>query len=94
MGLIWEYGLEDIIKQNTDGLIIADETTGLYPFMVAALSSIPHYPDLDTVYRMLITCPDVVTMIRPAYNGKKRKLVEESDSPDQMNPKQKEGKSF
>ncbi len=69
MGLIWEYGFEDIIKQNADGLIIADETTGLYPFMVAALSTVPH-PDLDTIYRILMTCPDVVTIIHPAYTKK------------------------
>ena len=93
MGLVWEYGLEDIVGQNTDGLIIADETTGLYPFMMAALSSNYLYPDLDTVYGMMMTCPDVVTMICPAHRKKKRRLVEEPDTPKPKTPKPKEAKS-
>ncbi len=71
MGLIWEYGIEDLVEQNPgDDLIVADELTGLYPCMLAAASSSsnPHV-DLKTIYTLLMSCPaDVLTN---AIDGKK-----------------------
>ena len=55
MGLVWEFGIEDLIERNPDTLNVPDVSTGLYPFMVATM-----FCDLDTVYRLLMTCPDAV----------------------------------
>lgn len=57
--------------------------------MMAALSSIP-YPDLETVFRMLMTCPDAVSIICLVHQSKKRRLAEEFDSSEEpMTAKQK-----
>ena len=57
MRMIWEYGIEDLVEEDPDELNEVDESTGLFPFMAAAF----YTNDMDTVYRLLLARPDVLT---------------------------------
>ena len=59
VGLVWKYGLNVFVQRNPDDLRIVDPETGLYPLMLLA-SSHHGRADLDTIYEVMRTCPNVV----------------------------------
>jgi len=69
MGLVWEYGMKELVDENPRSVIVQDRPTGLYPFMIAALSCHEYaWPDLETVYEMLKSCPEVVSTVFTKYS--------------------------
>ena len=57
LGLVWSFGMRDLVEENPDIIRNTDENTRLYPFMLMASS---HHSDLNTIYNMIKTAPDVV----------------------------------
>ena len=50
-----------MLESSDSSLRLADESTGLYPVMLAAAGSNPHAPaDLWTVFEVLRFCPDAL----------------------------------
>merc|ERR1712012_126969 len=60
VGLPWDYGMNIFVREYPDDLRVMDEETKLYPFMLSACSSWHGNANLDTIFKMLMTCPDTV----------------------------------
>ena len=74
IGLPWDYRLSIFVSQSPSDLRSVDEETGFHPFMLSACSSLHgSNDDLDSVYRSLIACPDVVEV--QELSGVKRKAT-------------------
>ena len=74
LGLPWDYGLKILVSQSSNGLRLADEETGFYPFMLLACSSFHGNANLNTVFQSLMVFPDVAVAGRESY-GRKRKAT-------------------
>ena len=57
MGLIWEYGMEELVVEFPDEVRTYDESTCLCSFMLVAASP---YSDLDTIFNLMLICPDLI----------------------------------
>ena len=60
VGLLWDYGMNIFVREYPDDLRVMDEETKLYPFMLSACSSWYGNANLDTIFEMLMACPDAV----------------------------------
>ena len=74
VGLPWDYGLSMFVSQSPSDLRLVDEETGFHPFMLSACSSLHANANLDSVYRSLIACPDVVEA-QELSRGKRKATV-------------------
>ena len=57
----WNQGVSQLVQVHPDGLVHLDQTTRLYPFMLAAQGE---RSDLNTVYEMLRFNPSVLSDLR------------------------------
>lgn len=58
LGLLWTYGLKNLVDENPDDLRTIDTVTGLNSFMLVASSNVTH-TEMETIYQVMISCPDV-----------------------------------
>ena len=71
-GILWNEGIEDLIRANPKALHTIDKTrSGLYPFMIAACAPLPTVTNttfesedetkrVETIYKLLRGAPDLV----------------------------------
>ena len=59
VGLVWDYGLGELVKESQGDLRVVESFTGLYPFIMLASSRHPH-ASIGTIFQTMLTCPDVI----------------------------------
>jgi hypothetical protein len=65
--MVWEEGLEEIVKANSDVLSVPDNQTNLYPFLLAGTSG--GHVAVNTTYQLLLANPHLVKNAKGSIQG-------------------------